>query len=66
MYNLRDKGFAKVLARVLECPLKDIITDLEKGDMPETAKKVAILLTIVSKTSYSSFNKAENQRNGAH
>ncbi len=40
MYNMREKQFAKHLAKCCDASYQDILEDLEKGDMSETAKKV--------------------------
>lgn len=42
VYNVRDKQIVKILSRVYHGPLQDMTEDLEKGEMPETAKKVGV------------------------
>lgn len=42
VYNLRDKQIVKILSRVFNGPVNDMTVDLEKGEMPETAKKVVL------------------------
>eukprot|EP01125_Pyxidicula_operculata_P015395 TRINITY_DN5220_c0_g1_i2.p1 TRINITY_DN5220_c0_g1~~TRINITY_DN5220_c0_g1_i2.p1 ORF type:complete len:896 (+),score=176.10 TRINITY_DN5220_c0_g1_i2:14-2701(+) len=39
VYNVREKVMLKVLSTVLGCDLQAMVTDLEKGDIGETAKK---------------------------
>lgn len=40
VYNIKDKSLVKLMARYLKCSQNDMISDLEKGDVSETAKKV--------------------------
>lgn len=40
VYNIKDKSLAKLLSRLWNCPQAELVTDLEKGDASETAKKV--------------------------
>jgi hypothetical protein len=40
VYNMREKQFAKCLNRACGAPLADMIADLDKGDMSQTAKQV--------------------------
>jgi hypothetical protein len=40
VFNIREKQMAKYLSRALDADFKDIVTDLEKGDMSQTAKDV--------------------------
>ena len=46
VYNMRDKQFAKYLSRALDCELSEVLSDLEKGDMSQTAKDVSYLRII--------------------
>eukprot|EP01102_Stenamoeba_stenopodia_P016187 TRINITY_DN5629_c0_g1_i3.p1 TRINITY_DN5629_c0_g1~~TRINITY_DN5629_c0_g1_i3.p1 ORF type:complete len:1101 (+),score=403.70 TRINITY_DN5629_c0_g1_i3:66-3368(+) len=38
-YQMREKSLVKVLSRILKCSLEKMTTDLEDGDLAETAKK---------------------------
>ncbi len=44
VYNLREKQMMKILSRAFDGPYSEMIADLEKGDMPGSAKKVFIIL----------------------
>jgi hypothetical protein len=40
VYNVREKVFVKILSKILDVSEKEMITDLEQGDIGETTKKV--------------------------
>lgn len=39
-YNIRERGFVKILTALLGCEEEEMVTDLEKGDIGETNAKV--------------------------
>lgn len=45
-YNLREKGFVAILSQIFNCSQKEMITDLEKGDLGETVKKVGTFSSV--------------------
>eukprot|EP00026_Physarum_polycephalum_P000759 Phypoly_transcript_00760.p1 GENE.Phypoly_transcript_00760~~Phypoly_transcript_00760.p1 ORF type:complete len:1368 (+),score=261.80 Phypoly_transcript_00760:145-4104(+) len=38
-YNIREKSAVKILSRYYNAPYQEMLSDLEHGDMPETARK---------------------------
>ena len=47
MYNIKDKGVCKLLARYWDCPQQELVSDLENGDASETARKVITSFLII-------------------
>jgi hypothetical protein len=60
VYNMKEKQIVKALSRIWQCPLQEMISDLDNGDFSETAKKVCDscfkiqLLGILSLLTYNS------------
>ena len=42
VYNIKDKSLCKLLARYWGCQQQEMVSDSEKGDASETARKVYI------------------------
>ena len=40
---MREKVFVKILSQILGCSEKEMVTDLEQGDIGKTTKKVLFL-----------------------